>query len=54
MPVITIANQLNKERPMLNRVVFSPFEGLSNFKNIVAFNTKAWDNITSFIKLSVH
>ena len=52
--MISIANNLNKERAVLNRPFFGPFECLSHLKHVVSLNTEARNSITPFVKLSVH
>ena len=52
--VITIAEKLNEERSVFNWPIFGPFKCLSNFIDIISFNSEAGDNITSCVEFSIH
>lgn len=54
MAVISVADELNEERTILNGPVLGPFECLSDFKHVVSLNSEAWDDITTCIELRVH
>ena len=54
MAVISVADELDEERAVLDGPVLGPLESLSNFKHVVSLNSEAGDDITTCVELCVH